>query len=260
MPTVTYVRRGAIGYIMLNRPEVLNALTDDMVLELRDALYRLDDDSDALVGIVHGSGRAFCSGADVRQRQMRPEAELKRLGGAHARGASVSDIMYDFTNWKPLIAAVHGFAVGAGLYLALACEFIVAAEGTKFQITETSRGIDATPFWSLLRHRSTGGFATDVSVTGRYWTGAEGYKFGAVDRLAADGDHLAAAERVAHEEILPNPPLSVRAVVERRRGVLQEIEVQSRQSSRPRRLYLTEDFRESAAAFVEKRKPVFKGR
>jgi enoyl-CoA hydratase/carnithine racemase len=260
MADVEYARRGPVAYITLNRPEVLNALTDDMVRRLRDVLYEFDDDAEAQVAILHGDGRAFCSGADVRQRQLRPRDELIRLGGAHGRGASVTDIMYDFSNWKPIVAAVHGYVMGAGLYLALACEMIVAAEGTKFQITETSRGIDATPFWSMVRHRTTGAFATEVALTGRFWTADECLPFGGVDRLAKAGEQVQVAEALVHDELLLNPPLAVRAVVERRRGVLQEIEAQSRQSSRPRKLWLTEDFAESARAFVEKRKPVFKGR
>ena len=259
MPQIGYEQRDGIAYITLNRPEVLNALTDDMVMELRQAFFRFDDDQDAMVAILSGSGRAFCSGADVGQRRLRPVEELRRLGGAQSRDSRIQDLMYGFTNWKPIIAAVHGYVVGAGLYIALTCEMIVAAEGTKFQITETSLGTDATNFWFLLRDRALGGFATDVAVTGRFWTAEEGIRVGAVDRLCKLGDQVETATQLALTEILPNPPLSVRAVVEARRGANEEVELTA-YLRRPRGLHLTDDFRESALAFIEKRKPVFHGR
>src|SRR5215471_18187551 len=77
---VQYEQRDGIGYVTLDRPEVLNALNDDVIKQLREALFMLDDDDDAQVGILSGSGRAFCSGADIKQRQMRPVEELARLG------------------------------------------------------------------------------------------------------------------------------------------------------------------------------------
>jgi enoyl-CoA hydratase/carnithine racemase len=260
MSDVEYHREGRIAYITLNRPEVLNALTDDMVGELHQALHRLDTDDDAMAAVVSGAGRAFCSGADVRQRHLRPPEELRRLGGASGPRTRTADLMYDFANWKPVIAAVHGYVLGAGVYLALASEMIVAAAGTRFQITETPRGLDATPFWTLLRHKATGAFATEVALSGRFWTAEEGLPAGAVDRVVPAGEHVAAATRLIEELILPNPPLAVRAVVELRRSALLATELENRQSSRPRRLYLTEDFRESARAFIEKRKPKFVGR
>ena len=259
MSLIEYEQRDGIAYITFNRPEVLNALTDDMVKEFRQTLFRFDDDEDANVAILSGAGRAFCSGADVRQRRLRPIEELRRLGAAQSRDSRIQELMYGFTNWKPIIAAVHGYAVGAGLYIALTCDMIVASEGTKFQITETSLGTDATNFWFLLRDRANDGFATDVSLTGRFWTAEEAMPVGAIDRLCKPGDHLETATQLVRDEILPNPPLSVRAVVEMRRGTNQQIELEA-YLRRPRGLHLTDDFRESALAFVEKRKPVFHGR
>ncbi len=126
---VGYEERDGIGYVTLNRPEVLNALNDDLIKRLREVLYELDDDANALVGIISGSGRAFCSGADIKQRQLRPKEELARLGSPQGRGAHIEDLFQRFTNWKPIIAAVHGYAIGGGLHMALMCEMIVAAEG-----------------------------------------------------------------------------------------------------------------------------------
>ena len=84
---VEYSNIGGVAVITLNRPDVLNALSDSMVLELREAILRLDGDNRASVGVLCGAGRAFCSGADVRQRHSRSLEELHRLGGLEARGA-----------------------------------------------------------------------------------------------------------------------------------------------------------------------------
>jgi enoyl-CoA hydratase/carnithine racemase len=255
---VTYEQRDGIAYITLNRPEVLNALNDELLKQLRDAMFQLDGDPDAMVGIISGAGTSFCSGADIRQRQLRPKEELAKLGSPQGRGAHIEEIMQGFTNWKPAIAAVHGFAVGGGLHIALMCEMIVAEEGAKFFIPELKRGLWVANFWYLLSHRAGGGFATDVCMTGRTWTAAEGLQRGAVDRLAPPGGRLKVAEELA-AVMMANPPLAVREAVEIRRGAMQEIELKSR-LQRHRALHLTEDFRESAMAFAEKRRPVFRGR
>jgi len=90
MSLVEYQREGRIGYITLNRPEKLNAVSDDMSLALCDALYAFYDDEAAMIAILSGNGRAFCSGADVQQRQLRPKEELKKLGGPSARESEVN--------------------------------------------------------------------------------------------------------------------------------------------------------------------------
>jgi enoyl-CoA hydratase/carnithine racemase len=257
-PVVIYEQREGIGYITLNRPDVLNALNDELLMRLRDAMFELDADADAMVGILSGNGTSFCSGADIRQRQLRPKEELAKLGSPEGRGARIDEVLQGFSNWKPVIAAVHGFTVGGGLHIALMCEMIVAEEGAKFFIPELKRGLWVANFWHLLSHRAGGGFASDVCLTGRTWTAEEGLQRGAVDRLAAAGERIRVAEELARV-MMANPPLAVREAVEIRRGTLQRIELTSR-LERHRALHLTEDFHESAMAFAEKRPPVFRGR
>jgi enoyl-CoA hydratase/carnithine racemase len=255
---VTYEQRDGIAYITLNRPQVLNALNDDLLRRLRDVIFDFDVDQDAQVGIISGAGTSFCSGADIKQRQMRPKEELAKLGSPQGRGAYIEQTLTGLSNWKPIIAAVHGFTVGGGLHIALMCEMIVAEEGARFFIPELRRGLWVANFWHLLAHRAGGGFATDVCMTGRHWTAEEGLQRGAVDRLAPPGDRIKVAEELA-AAMMSHPPLAVREAVEVRRGAMQELELKSR-LQRHRALHLTEDFRESAAAFVEKRRPVFRGR
>src|SRR5207244_7747630 len=114
--------------------------------EVNDALCEFDADPELKVAIVSGAGRAFCSGADVRQRQLRTREELKRLGGPAGR-RSRENGLGDAVNWKPVIAAVHGYALGLGYSLSQSCDLVVAAEGTKFQTREVQRGLATGPPW-----------------------------------------------------------------------------------------------------------------
>lgn len=256
--TVYYQREERIGHIVLDRPAKLNALTDEMLRALHEAIVAFDDDAEAWVGIVHGQGRAFCSGADIQGRQMRPPEVLGRFGGAGGWASYLPDYFFRLTNWKPMIAAVHGNVLGMGLRLALLCEFIVAAEGTRFCITETARGLDPTVLWAHLDRRSSPGFANDVAMTGRTWLAEEAVRAGAADILAPPDGHLEAARELARA-IAANPPLSVRAVVEARRGQLEQLEFE-RRLGRPRGLHLSHDFAEALSAFLAKRSPTFEGR
>jgi enoyl-CoA hydratase/carnithine racemase len=258
MALVEYRRQGSIGFITLNRPEKLNAISDEVSAALCDALYQLSDDEDALIGILSGNGRAFCSGADVKQRQLRPKEDLKKLGGPSARAGNIRHPFFRSPQAKPIIAAMHGFVYGVGLRIALYCDLTVASQGTRFQVTEVARGIDGIPFWMMLTERGAGAFADDVCFTGRVWQAEEAYQRNLLNRLCEPGQHLQEAENLARE-VLNNPPLAVRAMVEARRAALEEIDARA-YAMRPRSLHLTDDFRESALAFVEKRKPVFRGK
>jgi enoyl-CoA hydratase/carnithine racemase len=255
---IEYKLQDQIAYLTLNRPEKLNAFSDEMSQALYDVLYRFYDDESAMIAIISGAGRAFCSGADVKQRQLRPQAELQKLGGPAGREGNFRQPFFKPPHAKPIIAAMHGYVYGAGLRIALYCDLTVASKGTKFQVTEVPRGVNGVPFWMMLTARGAGAFADDVCMTGRAWLAEEGLRCNLLNRLAEPGEHLQEAEKLARE-VLNNPPLAVRAVVEARRSALDEIDVKSH-AIRPRNLHLSEDFRESALAFVEKRKPVFKGR
>ena len=126
--TVLYDKKGPICYITLNRPEKLNAATDQLVEDVNDALFEFDADPDLHVAILSGAGRAFCSGADVQQRQLRTREEMRRLGGPAGRRSRDNDLG-EAVNWKPVIAAVHGYALGLGYSLSQSCDLVVAAEG-----------------------------------------------------------------------------------------------------------------------------------
>lgn len=249
-----------IATIALNRPDQLNAVNDDMARQIAAALRQFDTDNDARVAILCGRGRAFSSGADVRQRQLRSREEFERHGGAQAPDASSHDLLLRAVNWKPVIAAVHGYVLGLALGLTLECDLIVAEEGTKFQVTETPRGLSGAKYWALLNFRGGGAFATDVALTGRFFTAEEAKAAGVVERLAPRGGVM----EVAHElgaEVAKHPPLGVRSTVRARRWYLEQLSREVLLQVSLAKLHLTEDFAESARAFAEKRPAgPFKGR
>src|SRR2546427_628736 len=107
--TVRYEKKGAVCHIILNRPEKLNAANDRLVEDVNDALFEFDADSELKVAILSGAGRAFCSGADVQQRQLRTREELRRLGGPAGRRSREKGPA-DAGHWEPVNAAVHGHA------------------------------------------------------------------------------------------------------------------------------------------------------
>jgi enoyl-CoA hydratase/carnithine racemase len=256
--TVRYETKGPICYITLNRPEKLNAASDQLVEEVNDALFEFDADPELSVAILSGAGRAFCSGADVRQRQLRTPEEMRRLGGPAGR-RSRDNNLGEAINWKPVIAAVHGYALGLGYSLSQSCDLVVAAAGTKFQIREVQRGLGGAQHWVATWFWTGSRFANEVALTGRMFTAEEAHQHGMVNRVVPEANLIAAAEALARE-ILENPPLAVRANVRVMRWFVNEMQRQSKLYTQGRALHLTEDFRESATAFVEKRKPNFKGR
>jgi enoyl-CoA hydratase/carnithine racemase len=257
---VEYACADHVATLTLNRPEKLNAFSDELVVALNEALRRFDADPEAHVAIVHGTGRAFSSGADVRQRQLRPREEFERLGGPQGFGAHSGDLLTKSVNWKPVIAAPHGYVLGLAVGIVLESDLIVAEAGTKFQITETPRGLGGAKYWGMMHFRGAGAFGTEVALTGRFFTAEEAMAAGVINRVAPAGKHLDVARDLALA-VAANPPLSVRATVRSRRWYMDQLGREITMQMAPLKLYLTEDFQEAARAFVEKRKPgPFKGR
>lgn len=260
MALVNYERDGQIVTITLNRPEKLNAFSDELVGALGEELHRFDMDDEAHVAILCGNGRAFSSGADVQQRQLRSREEFLRLGGPQGRGTHSSDLLTKAVNWKPVIAAAHGYVLGLSVGIVLECDLVVAEEGTKFQITETGRGLGASKYWSLMHFRGGAAFTMEAALTGRFFTAEEAFKANLINRVAPKGKYIDVAKELA-AEVAKNPPLSVRSTVRLRRWYMDRMSREVMHMAAPERLYLTEDFQEAARAFTEKRKPgKFKGR
>jgi enoyl-CoA hydratase/carnithine racemase len=257
---VEYELKDHIATIAMNRPEKLNAVSDEMVRQLMTAMRAFDTDPDAWVAILCGRGRAFCSGADVHQRQLRSREEFERLGGPQGHGANSNDLLMQSVNFKPVIACVHGYVLGLGLGIVLDCDLIVAEAGTRLQLTETSRGLGAAKHWAQFHFRNAGAFGDEIALTGRYFTAEEAHAANVINRVAPKGKHMDVAMEMARQ-VASNPPLSVRATVRARRWYLGDYARAAAFQQAPMKLYLTEDFHEAAQAFKEKRKPrTFKGR
>jgi enoyl-CoA hydratase/carnithine racemase len=211
--TVGYEVRDQIAYICFNRPAKHNALRDEDIAALVDALQRLDLDDSAQIGILFGQGPSFSSGGDVNERLQRSMDE----GTTRAR-TNESSAFTECANWKPVIAAVHGYCLGHAFGTALLCDHLVAARDAQFELTEIRLGL---PTASFLPRLGRPGFAREVAMTGRRFSAAEAWEAGIVTRLVDEGQHLGGAEDLAHQ-ILENPQWAVRQNVRTGRMVMAE--------------------------------------
>ena len=257
---VLYERKGKIAYITLNRPQLLNAVNDTMHQELVDALNEFDTDKEAWIAILSGKGRCFSSGADVKQRQLRPREELERLGGpSGVKPAGGSIGLGQTVNWKPVIAAVHGYVLGISFAFMMGCDLVVAAEDTYLQIREVQRGLGGAGHWASAWFWGGGKFANDIALTGRQFSAEEARALGIVNRVVPAEQLMAEAESMANE-VLANPPLAVRGNVRVARLYMSKMTEDASRYAGGSKLHLTEDFQESALAFMEKRPAIFKGK
>jgi enoyl-CoA hydratase/carnithine racemase len=251
---VQYRLEGHVATVTLNRPEKLNAFDADLVRALAAKLRRFDEDDSARVAILTGAGKAFSSGADVKARQCRSIEEFERLGGPQEPDAHSGDLLTRAVKWKPVIAAPHGYVMGLAIGIVLECDIVVAEAETKFQITETPRGLGGARYWGLAHFCGAATFATEVALTGRFFSAEEARQAGLIARVCPVGEHLNVALQLA-QSIARHPPLSVRSTVRSRRYFMDVFEREIAAQTDPMKLYLTEDFREAVRAHVEKREP-----
>lgn len=240
--TVGYEVRDQIAYISFNRPEKHNALRDEDISALIDALHRLDEDDDAQLGILFGHGRSFSSGGDVSERLQRSMDEQSTGGRTNEREAFL-----DCANWKPMIAAVHGYCLGHALGTALMCDHLVAARDARFQVTEIKIGL---PMVSLLPRLGSPAFAAEVVTTGRTFGAQEAWEAGLVTRLVDQG-HVEAATDLARL-ILENPPWAVRETVRIRRTVLADQASRYQALTTPFNWAASPDARDAVSGLVAK--------
>ncbi len=254
-----YEKKGHIAYITINRPEVMNALHYDANVELGEIFNDFKQDDESWVAIFTGAGeRAFSAGND-----------LKATAAATARGEKLSDkpvifggITSGFECYKPIIAAVNGFALGGGFELALACDIIIAAEHARFGLPEPRVGlIAAAGGMHRLPAQIPLKLAMGMMLTGRQITAQEAYRIGLVNEVVPGTEIMAAAERWANE-ILECSPVSVRLTKEAVYAGLTYSVEEAMKLDKPRlkRLLESEDFVEGPKAFSEKRKPQWTGR
>jgi enoyl-CoA hydratase len=251
-------RSGAIHSITINRPESLNALNPDVLQSLLLEFADIARDPEIRLVVVRGAGaKAFVAGADIRsmaQLGPRPIADYVELGQRTMRAIESCAV--------PVVAAIHGFALGGGLELALACDLIVVAESARLGQPEVNLGI-IPGFGGTQRliHRCGIGQARRLCYTADLLSGAEAFAIGLADKVIPDSQFISQVQAIA-EGIAGKAPLAVQGakkVINRSQdtvllaGLRLEVEEFLR-------LFGTADREEGMDAFLHKRKPVFTGR
>jgi enoyl-CoA hydratase/carnithine racemase len=262
---VRYEVADRVATITLDRPDAMNAATFVMDDEMQDAARRADADPDVGCILLTGAGKAFCAGDDISRAwgDPRMEATLAELAGPNPPMTPFVELALGMDT--PLVAAVNGVAVGSGMDIALACDIVIASEKARFGQLYTKVGLmpDVLGLWLLpqLVGRSR---AAEMLMTGEIIDAAEAQRIGLVSRIVPVDELMTAARDVA-TRIAANPPLSIRHVKQgmrlaagRAQSELQEVATFVGHGLS--HLFTTEDHKEAAAAFAEKRAPTFTGR
>lgn len=251
---VLFETRGNIAVISINRAQRRNAIDGLTTRCLRAAINRFEGDGGLVVGIIRGEGPVFCSGMDLLAFG-RGEAE-EILFGEGGLGGLVSRVRQ-----KPLVAAVHGAAVAGGFELMLACDLVVAADTCRFGLPEAKRGLVAGAGGALrLAERLSPALANEILLTGDLFGTARAYEMGLVNRVVPEPGLLESALSLA-ATIAANAPLSLRAslALSKAAGEVAREGLWPLNDRLLRGLIASADAVEGAAAFTERRRPVWQG-
>jgi len=254
---IEYEKDGHIAVFTINRPEVMNALSPASLAEWTAALEDFRDDKNLFVGIITGAGeKAFCTGLDLKgspppggsAQAERPRMPQETL----VRGLDL---------WKPLIAAINGYALGGGLEVAMACDIRLAADTAKMGLPEVTLGL--MPGWGgtqRLTRLIPFSIAAEMMLTGRRVTAQEALDIGLVHQVVPQAELMAAAKEMAGK-ICESAPLAVQGVKEAMiRGYSLSLEDGLKlESELGRSVLASKDFAEGRKAFQEKRKPNYIG-
>ncbi len=243
-----------VQIITINRPQARNAINYEAAQDLAAALERLDSDDNVVIGVLTGAANTFCSGMDLKAfaaSGQRPYAGKRGFAGICEQPPR-----------KPLIAAVEGYALAGGCEVALACDLIVAAENATFGLPEVKRGLVPGSGGMLrLPARIPYHIAMEAVLTGDMVPAERFHHYGLVNRLVEPGKALEAALDLARQ-IAENGPLAVQTakqiIAESRNW--RPADMFDMQRPRIEHIFTSEDAREGATAFAEKRKPVWSGK
>ena len=253
-------KEGAIGWMTFDHPERHNAVTQEMWLAMGDILGDFEADDDVRVVVLKGAGhRAFVSGADISQfgqhrRNAAEVAESNRLTRAARKKLA------EFA--KPTIAMIHGYCIGGGLAIALMCDLRFAAEGSSFGIPAAKLGVGYAPDGiGLLQSLVGPAYTREIMFTGRRFDGAEALRVGLINRLLPVVE-LEPYVREYAATIAANAPLTLRAAKLASTELLKDEDVRDLDAAHRAvtACFNSEDYQEGRTAFMEKRKPLFKGR
>jgi len=252
---VLVTKDGAVGIVQLNRPKVLNALNFEVMSELVSALEELDRENAVKVIILTGSERSFAAGADLAEMSQATPVDLV-LGRRFELWDRIRKIS------KPIIAAVSGYCLGGGNELAMNCDLIVASETATFGQPEVNVGIIPGAGGTQRLPRVVGKYkAMEMILTGKSVSADEAYRIGLVNRVVPPESLMEEAKKIA-TDIASKPPISIRSAKEailKAQDTTLEVGLEFERKAFYM-LFATEDGKEGMKAFLEKRKPIFKGK
>lgn len=255
---ISFETKDKIAFVIINRPEKLNALNNQTMLELKDVFMKIKLDDNIYAVILTGAGdKAFVAGADI--------AELNKLDAISGRefaeiGQEVFNLIENLD--KPVIAAVNGYALGGGSELAWACHFRIASENAIFGQPEIDLGIipgyGGTQRLTRLIGKTK---ALELILTGRRFSAKEAYEMGLVNKVVSQSELLKEAEEFA-KTLVAKPQIAVRMAI---KAINSAFETTLSEGLRLESALFgiccgTEDFKEGTSAFLEKRKPTFKNK
>lgn len=250
--TVIYERNGRVATITYNRPEALNAINHELRGDLNAAWAQFREDDEAWVGIVTGAGRAFSAGADLRSPAPPEEHSFWEV-------PSLTSLESGMEVWKPTIAAVNGYALGFGLTMVAACDFVIASERAQFGFPEVQIGVPTIQGAIRMPKRIGWHYAMELLLIGDRVDAWRAKEMGLVWEIVPHDDLIPAARALA-KRLCKGAPLAVRATKEvAHRGQELPFVQAIRFGETMRRVARgTADAKEGPAAFREKRRPSWK--